>query len=314
MLRQAIGAIRNRLFRGLESSIQTNLLLAGLAHTHRVKTAGQIHALQDVEFKVFSQWGEDGIIQYLINEIDILDDSKIFIEFGVEDYQEANTRFLLMQDNWRGLVIDGSDRNVKAIQNDSIYWKHDITAVSKFITRENINDIFSDNGFEGDIGLLSIDIDGNDYWIWEAISSVRPRIVICEYNNIFGPTAAVSIPYDSKFQRGDAHYSNLYFGASLGALKHLGEKLGYEFIGSNSAGINAFFVRKDLMTETLKDLATRHQFVDSRIRESRDPKDRLSYLAGRQRIKLIRDLMVVEVTTGETQSIENACLRRGEFS
>ena len=126
-----------------------------------IKNKGIVNNLIEVEFKVFSQFGEDGIIQYLINSIPI--ENKIFIEFGVENYKESNTRFLLINNNWKGLLIDSDEKSINSIKNDDIYWKHDIKAVCEFITKENINSIFSSNGFEGDIGLLSIDIDGNDY-------------------------------------------------------------------------------------------------------------------------------------------------------
>ena len=122
-----------------------------------------------------------------------------FIEFGVETYRESNTRFLLVKDNWRGLVIDGSETNVASIRALSEYWRHDLTAVASFITRDNINDLFADAGFTGEVGLLSIDIDGNDYWVWEAIDVVSPVIVVVEYNSVFGPEAQVTVPYAADF-------------------------------------------------------------------------------------------------------------------
>lgn len=128
--------------------------------------------LEEVEFQVFSQRGEDGIIQYIISQIEVT--NKIFVEFGVEDYTESNTRFLLINNNWSGLVIDGSKDNIKFIKKDFIYWKYDLTAYHSFITKENINELISKYTDCSDIGLLSIDIDGNDYWIWEAITVIKP--------------------------------------------------------------------------------------------------------------------------------------------
>ena len=145
-------------------------------------------SIQDTEFKVFSQWGEDGIIQYLINKIPIK--NKIFIEFGVDTYVEANTRFLLENDNWSGLVLDGSLKNIEYIKRSDLYWKYDLIAKNIFINKENIDNVLKEyidsNNFSKDIGLLSIDIDGNDYYVWEAIKCISPVIVICEYNWIFG--------------------------------------------------------------------------------------------------------------------------------
>lgn len=228
--------------------------------------------LEEAEFQVFSQWGEDGIIQWLIHNIDV--GKKVFVEFGVEDYMESNTRFLLMNNNWSGLVIDGDKENVKKIRQWRSYWKYDLEAVDCFITKDNINSIISDAGIQGDIGLLSVDIDGNDYWILNEIDCIQPRILICEYNNIFGSDKKVTVPYDKTFFRTEKHYSNLYWGCSLGALRSFAEEEGFYYVGSNSAGNNAFFVRKDCIAED-KLPKERDIFVESKYRESRDEKENL---------------------------------------
>lgn len=100
------------------------------------------------------------------------------------------------------------------LKNWGYLWKYDLTAVTAFITRDNINQLIADAGFKGDIGILSIDLDGNDWWILNAIECVSPRILICEYNNIFGANKKVTVPYDAKFFRTEKHYSNLYWGDS----------------------------------------------------------------------------------------------------
>lgn len=220
------------------------------------------------EFRVFSQWGEDGILQHLIRHVPI--PRRLFVEFGVEDYQEANTRFLLMHDNWAGLVLDGSETQVRAIRDDSLYWRHNLKAVHAFITRDNIDTLLSEHGVTGDIGLLSIDIDGMDYWVWEAIDSVRPAIVVIEYNARFGPERAVTVPYRDDFDRRAAHPSLTYYGASLAALEQLGRSKGYDLIGCGSAGLNAFFVRSDLRPESLPATSAREAFVPSAYREAHD--------------------------------------------
>jgi len=251
--------------------------------------------LSDAEFKVFSQFGDDGIIQYLIRRIPI--ESKMFIEFGVEDYTESNTRLLLMANGWKGLVIDGSDDYVRFIRNDEVYWQHDITAISRFVTSENINDTFSEQGFEGEIGVLSIDIDGNDYHVWQAIRVVTSVVVIVEYNSVFGAKHAITIPYDPGFSRLRAHYSSVYWGASLKALCLLGEKKGYAFVGSNSAGNNAYFIRRDKLGD-LKVLTSEEGYVQSNMRESRDRQGQLTFVGGTERIKLIQDMPVYDVERG----------------
>ena len=257
--------------------------------------AGQLAA---AEFKVWSQWGEDGIIEHLLRHVAIA--NTVFVEFGVQDYSEANTRFLLRNRNWSGLIFDGSEENIARVRRDSVYWQHDLTAQAAFITRDNINALISDQGVSGDIGLLSIDIDGNDYWVWEAISIVSPRIVIVEYNALFGPTAAVSIPYDAGFKRSQAHFSNLYWGCSLRALEYLGKRRRYVLIGCNSNGNNAFFVRDDVAAPftTAVDL-----FRPSRFRESRSADGGLSFLSGSAALEQIGYLPLVDVGTLETKTV-----------
>jgi hypothetical protein len=249
--------------------------------------------LRDNEFQVFSQNGEDGILQFLVRHVPI--SRKIFVEFGVENYTESNTRFLLVNDNWAGLVLDGSPENVGYIRRDPIYWKHNLKAEQAFITRDNINTLFSANGVSGEIGILSIDIDGNDYWVWEAIDAVNPAIVVIEYNSRFGPRRAVTVPYDPQFQRTKAHFSNIYYGASLKALCQLGGRKGYAFVGCNTAGNNAFFVRKDVKLAEIRELSCEEGFVAAQFRESRDENGKLTFLSREDEIKLLSDLPLIEV-------------------
>jgi hypothetical protein len=230
--------------------------------------------IRKAEFRVFSQWGEDGIIQYLVNHVEI--ERKLFVEFGVENYTESNTRFLLTNNFWSGLVIDGSAENVQYIKSDNIYWACNLKADHSFITTENINDIIRRNGISGDIGLLSVDIDGNDYWVWDAIDCVTPRIVICEYNSHFGPTAKVTTPYAPDFVRDRAHFSKIYYGASISALTDLATRRGYSLVASNSVGNNIFFVRNDLIG-SLKTLTPMEAYRRAEFREYHDENGQLTY-------------------------------------
>jgi len=257
--------------------------------------------IQDYEFKVFSQWGEDGILQYLTRVIDI--PNKTFIEFGVENFQEANCRFLMMKDNWSGFIVDGSDEFIENIRSSNYYWKYDLTAVRCFITRENIDDLLSLSGFDRDLGILSIDIDGNDYYVLEAIKNFNPRILVCEYNAVFGADRPISVVYKPDFFRGNAHHSNLFFGASLSALKYLAAKKNYTLVGTCSAGVNAFFVRNDLMNGSLRALTVQEAFTASKFRESRDEVGRLTYLSGEERLELIRGMPVRNVITNEIEGL-----------
>jgi hypothetical protein len=260
-----------------------------------------IKSLHEAEFKVFSQWGEDGIIQHLIQQVPIAND--IFIEFGVQDYRESNTRFLLAYNNWRGLIIDGSATHIDFIRGGAYSWRYDLDAVSAFITRDNINQIISSADLSGDIGLLSIDVDGMDYWIWETINIVSPRIVVIEYNSLFGAEYAITIPYKAEFVASKEHYSGLYSGASLAAVTHLGNKKGYQLIGSNRAGNNAFFVREDVLGQ-LTPLKPEQGYFRSRFRTARDKEANLSRLRDHSaQLKLIAHLPVDDVLNNRTLTI-----------
>lgn len=271
----------------------TQLQLA-LGRIEGRQVAQSAPTINDAEFKVFSQWGEDGIIQYLVHRVPI--QRKLFVEFGVENYTEANTRFLAINDAWAGLVLDGSVENIAAIRNDVIYWSNNLKAEHAFITSENINELITRNGIRGDIGLLSVDIDGNDYWVWKAIDCVSPRIVICEYNSLFGPTARITTPYDPAFVRSRAHYSKAFYGASISALTDLAAAKGYALIAGNSAGNNVFFVRSDLLGE-LQAVAPRDVYRESRFREFHDESGALTFDDLRTRVQKLKHLMVFDLET-----------------
>jgi hypothetical protein len=281
-----------------------SLLLQGRMASWKIRSMESVRSLQDVEFRVFSQWGEDGIIDWLIERAAIPPRVQTFIEFGVGNYAEANTRFLLENRNWRGLVMDGDPNLFEDLKRDAIFWKHDLKARSVFITRENINQLLADAGFSGDIGLLNIDLDGNDYWIWKAIDAVRPILCICEYNAVFGNLHAVSVPYDPAFLRGQSHFSHLYFGASIAALRSLGAQKGYRFLGTTLAGNDAFFVREDY-APSIDGAIHSVTACPSKCRESRDPRGCLSHIGGRDRFDLISDLPVVLTDTGETVTLKS---------
>lgn len=253
--------------------------------------------LRSAEFKVFSQFGEDGIIQYLLSRVDI--QNEIFIEIGVQDYREANTRFLLMHDNWEGLIVDADDRHLRPRVNDDLVWRHTLHRIQAFVTRDNVNTILSTPGFASDIGLLSLDIDGTDYWVLEALDAVRPRILVTEYNSLFGKDRAVTVPYVDSFSRFDAHYSGLYWGASITAFANLARSKGYKLIGSNSAGNNAFFVRDDVRGG-LPVVKPEDAWVQNRYRDARHPDGQLSYLSGHERQReVIARLPLIDIETGQ---------------
>lgn len=253
--RKAVRKLRGRRDESLKLAV--GHLEAGLL---RLKP---INCLKDAEFKVFSQWGEDGIIQYLVDNLNFA--KKSFIEFGVQDYSESNTRFLLMNNNWSGMIIDGADEHRKFLRRQSLDWMYDIQAVQAFITAENINALIHDAGMDGDLGILSVDIDGVDYWVLRAITSVKPKIVIVEYNAFFGNSHPVSVPYRSDFSRYHAHFSHFLWGASLPAFHHLLSSRNYAFVGCNSAGNNAFFVNREGGLGEIDEVSLEDGYTDAKF-------------------------------------------------
>lgn len=197
--------------------------------------------LEQYGYKVYSQNDEDGIIEEIFHRIGVT--NKKFVEFGVENGLECNSHYLIYK-NWSGLWIEGSEENYNDIllKFKPVIAGKFLDVQNAFITRDNINKIINDSGIKGEIDLLSIDVDGNDYYIWESINVVNPRVVIIEYNAKFSPDVEWIMAYNTNhlWDGSDWH------GASLKSLEILGNRLGYQLVGTNINGANAFFVRNDL--------------------------------------------------------------------
>jgi hypothetical protein len=263
----------------------------------RLNLDSEPREFREVEFQVFSQFGDDGIIQYLVHSLPVRE--RTFVEFGVENYTEANTRFLLVKDKWSGLVLDGSPSNVDYINKDWISVFYDVRAKQAFITAENIDGLLEEAGFVGRIGLLSIDIDGMDYWVWRSMKSVDPAIVVIEYNATFGQERAITVPYDAGFVRSVAHPSGLYWGASLLALQELGAIKGYKFVGCNTNGNNAYFVRNEYAAVPRIAMLEGHfnpaTFAEYAVNGRR--------VRGSAVLDVIRGLPVYDTRTGQTEKL-----------
>lgn len=278
-LKDVIFNLQRELYDARNSKVITGKLLATFNNEKK-----SINSLTEVEFKVFSQWGDDGIIQYLISKLKI--PNKTFVEFGVEYYTESNTRFLLINDNWSGLVIDGSDKHISYIKSDSIYWQYELHAIKAFITAENIETLIDEADFKNEIGILSIDIDGNDYMVWKAIKKYDPSIVIVEYNSAFGDEYPWIVPYDPSFIRSQNDSKKLFWGTSLQAICDLAIEKGYDFVGCNLNGNNAYFIKKIINNNIFTPLTCKQGFIDGKYREAYDNgnpisrKNKFKYLKG----------------------------------
>jgi len=300
--RARLNALRQQMTE-LSRQVEQAKILAAQGLIREMNRQSEPAALARSEFKVFSQFGDDGIIQYILQRLNLPVSEQRFVEFGVESYMEANTRFLLVNNNWSGLIMDGSEEYMASVRKDDSYGRHELTVLARFITRENINALLEEAGFSGRIGLLSIDIDGNDYWVWEAITVADPAVVIVEYNSLFGAHDPVTIPYQADFTRTQAHYSNLYWGTSLPALCLLAARKNYVWIGCNSAGNNAYFVRK---TEADRFICPQlpEGFVEAKFREGRNREGRITHTGQRAGFPLVKHLPVWDVAKNQMRRLE----------
>ncbi len=194
------------------------------------------------EFGCFSQNGEDGLILFLLSRTGA--GRHFVVEIGIEDGRECNSANLILNLGWQACLIETSAQWVKSAERYFRDCRADqrVTLLHAPASAENINDLLAQGQVPEEIDVLSIDIDSNDYWLWSAIDTIMPRIVVIEYNASFGPDRSVTVPYDTS----PAPRPQFYHGASLLALCRLGRGKGYILAGCDSRGVNAFFVREDL--------------------------------------------------------------------
>lgn len=295
----------NWLHQQLQFSYKSTKVNMGQLQAALNKDKTQIKSLAEVEFQVFSQFGDDGIIQWLVGHLPI--QNKTFIEFGVENYLEANTRFLLINNYWSGLVIDGDTDNVNTIQSDQIHTFYDLQAVCSFITTSNINELIAAAKFDTEVGILSVDIDGNDFWVLQQISNIKPVIIICEYNSLFGFEHAYTIPYKDDFVRGKEHPFQFY-GTSLKSAYHLTKERGYQFIGCNSAGNNAYFIRNDFMQYLpVKETSLEEGYNFAKFTEVYNSQTN-SWSRGTEKVLSINGLPVYNTETNQMEKVDAAAI------
>jgi hypothetical protein len=217
--------------------------------------------LHDVEFRCYSQSGEDGILLYLFSLLGT--ESRRALEICAGDCVECNSANLIINHGWGGLLVDGDAGNIARAKEFyarcRTTWVAPPTLVASWITAKNVNSVIRQHGFSYDVDLFSLDLDGNDYWIWREIDCIRPRVVVVEFNSAPGPDRSVTIEYDADFQL-DFEFQPYRCGASLSAFTKLGREKGYRLVGVNSLGFNAFFVRADLRAAMLPTRSPRECF------------------------------------------------------
>ena len=229
--------------------------------------------IMDSGYRIFSESDEDGILHYIFSLAQTT--NKKLLDIGAGGLKGSNTANLLLNHGWIGLLIEGNKN--AAIRTEQFYKKHPATrnfppkVVNDLVTSKNINALLMDNGYKGEIDLLCIDIDGLDYWIWKAIDCITPRVVLVEYQCIWGPEEAVSVPDSDNFQAEYVDQFGVYSGASLAAFVSLACIKGYRLVACNRYGYNAFFVRNDVACDTLSAISPEscftHPFTQWAIKE-----------------------------------------------
>jgi hypothetical protein len=199
------------------------------------------HDLLAERFRYRSQNEEDGLLLALFKRIGMTDRRAVEIGCGMNG---GNSGFLVQECGWSSLMIDAKWACIERVQVR--YVGHPVTAVKHRVTRETVNALLNEHGYTGELDLLSIDIDGVDYWVWEAMTACRPRVVVIEYNWLFGPERAVTVPYNAEFDLAEMATRG-YRGASLGALVHLAARKGYRLVATER--VNAVFLRNDIAPE-----------------------------------------------------------------
>lgn len=216
-----------------------------LQYQNLIHSGKLLPTFADVEFSSFSQNGEDGICLYIFALIGM--ENRRSVEICAGTGTECNTANLIINHGFHGLLFDGSEDNIR--RADAFYATrretrtYPPTLVHSWITRDNVNDLIRRHGFDGEIDLLSLDLDGVDYWIWRAIDCVQPRVVVLEFNNLWPADKAVTVPYRPDFTTYYTAYGAEYAGASLLAFVKLGREKGYRLVGCQRYGFNAVFLR-----------------------------------------------------------------------
>ncbi len=233
--------------------LQTTQLQLALRYRELAAAGGPLPSYRDVGFGVFCDADEDGILLFLLSVVG--SGRKRLVDLGSASVDASNSSNLILHHGWSGLLVDADEDSVDTARAG--YERLGVIPpemTHAWLTAENVNDLLRERGVVGEIDLLSIDIDGNDYWLWRAIDAIAPRVVIIEYQDIIGPERSITIPYEPGFSL--HHYEvnaeqNNYVGASLRAMVNLGREKGFRLVGVNNYGFNAFFVRDGLADDLL---------------------------------------------------------------
>jgi hypothetical protein len=239
--------------------------------------------LADVEFRCYSQNGEDGVLLYVFSLLGAT--NRRVVEISAGDGFECNAANLIINHRWRGLLVDGDPDQVA--RGRAFYatcrntWVSPPTFVEAWVTAENVNALVTSHGFAGPVDLLSLDVDGNDYWVLKALDCITPRVVVVEFNAACGPKESLTISYQPDF-RLDLTVRPYRCGASLPAFVKLARAKGYRLVGVQSMGFNAFFIRNGLGETLLPERSVQECFDRSDRLKDWTPASLDAMLAGTQ--------------------------------
>ena len=281
-------------------------IMIGNSHFLNMRSKyADLKKLNSVDYKIFSQNGEDGIINYLTSQLKI--NKPKFIEIGVGDYSESNTKFIFETESPHGMIIDCIKNFREKVKENTLIWKGQLEIIEQKVSSKNILHLINSKNFFENLDIFSLDIDGVDYWILKELPKNFSKIAIIEYNPIFGVEKNITVPNIDNFNRTDYHYSNLCFGMSLKAAIKVMEEKNFYFVGVNLMRNNAFFISnifpkdhyfKNLQVDNLE------KINNANFQESRDQNGNLNYLGGKKKIQEISECEVVKLDNNDYKKIK----------
>ncbi len=289
-MRSLIQALYSRLPRTEKSGMaqhlcgglaQMNQQLLRLRYQELARDGVSLPGFDEAGFRWFSQNGEDGVLLMLFAVLGHT--NRRVVEACVQTGIECNAANLIVNHGWSGLLFDGNEQNLR--HGRRFYARCPDTVcspprlVSAWLTAENLNSLIEAQGFGGELDLFSLDVDGMDYWLWKSLTVVRPRVVVLEYNSLWGPDDAVTVPYDPGFVAKLTAEGPNYAGASLRAFVELGRAKGYRLVGCERLGFNAFFVQHGLGESIFPEVSVESCLSSAFAQRSRA-----------ERLPLVRDL------------------------